>query len=110
MLKIVENLCNLTLMDEHGKRPNPRYLDGDKLRAARIAAALDQAGLAEKAGVERSSVAHHEAGDWGCHMRQLKRYADALGVKPQALMLDSALRPATRARTARALTQALKAA
>jgi DNA-binding XRE family transcriptional regulator len=97
-------------MDEHGKRPNPRYLDGDKLRAARIAAALDQSELAAMVGIDRSSVAHHEAGDWGCHMRQLKAYAQATGVKPQALMLDSALRPANRAKTARALTQALKAA
>jgi DNA-binding XRE family transcriptional regulator len=82
-------------MDEHGKRPNPRYLDGDKLRSARIAAALDQSELGAKVGVDRSSIAHHEAGDWGCHMSQLRRYADALGVEPQALMLDSALQPAT---------------
>jgi DNA-binding XRE family transcriptional regulator len=78
-------------MDEHGKQPNPRYLDGDKLRAARIAAALEPAELAALVGIDRNHVYHHERGSFGCHMRLLRRYAEALGIEPKDLMLDSAL-------------------
>lgn len=81
-------------MDEHGRAPNPRYLDGAKLRRLRLEAGLDQAALADKAGTSQTQISHHELGDWGCHMKQLAKYAKALGVKPKALMLDSALNPA----------------
>jgi transcriptional regulator with XRE-family HTH domain len=81
-------------MDGHERSPNPRYLDGDKLRRARIAAGMDQATLADKAGTKQNQIAHHEAKNWGCHMRQLVKYAEALGVEPKALMLDEVLEPA----------------
>lgn len=87
-------------MDELEQSPRPRYLDRFKLKRARLEAGLSQSGLAAKAGTERSSVAHHERGTWGCNMPQLARYAEATGRQPADLMLDSALEGAPAATAA----------
>lgn len=78
-------------MDELEPQPKrSRYLDGTKLRQKRIAKGLAPSELAVKAGTSRAAVSHHEQGDYGCLMPQLRAYANALECDPSDLMLDAA--------------------
>jgi transcriptional regulator with XRE-family HTH domain len=68
----------------------PRYLDGEALRLARANAGLEQAGLAEKVGVNQGQVSDWERGYNGCRLGMLHKLAEALGCEPSALMLKPA--------------------
>jgi transcriptional regulator with XRE-family HTH domain len=69
------------------KAERPRYLSGTALRDARIAAGLEQAELAELAGVTQGQVSGWERGHTGCRIGTLHKLAAALGVEPTALTI-----------------------
>jgi len=85
-----------------GRRPRggPRYLDAAALRAERATAGMEQEDLGIAAGIDprwaRSTIAHYEAGDYGCSIRRVHRLARALGCEPRALLLPGVLAGADR--------------
>lgn len=72
------------------KAAKPRYLSGDALRKARIAAGLEQSQLADRAGVKQGQISGWERGHTGCRLATLHKLADALGVDHTALVRDDA--------------------
>ena len=74
-------------------RNRVRYLDGDKLLAARIAAELSQPELARKAGgkVTQSRVSAWEHGRTGTDPETIGLLAGALAIPPASLMPDDLL-------------------
>lgn len=74
-------------------RPGPRRTNGSKLAAARIAAGLTQAQLAERIGLKTPSALHHwEQGHRKPKMESLQRIAAALNV-PWQTLIDEESRP-----------------
>jgi transcriptional regulator with XRE-family HTH domain len=70
------------------KAAKPRYLSGEALRKARIAAGLEQAELADRAGATQGQVSGWERGHTGCRLGTLHKLANALGVDPITLVRD----------------------
>lgn len=71
----------------------PRYLDGSKLKDARLDAGLEQHELGDMVGATQGQVSGWERKKTGCHLEMLRRLAAALGKQPRDLMLDSVLDP-----------------
>ena len=71
-----------------------RKVDGGTLRRLRDDAWLSQQELADEAGVARATVNYIECGH-NTHPRRatIKRLAEALGVKPEALVVDAEGKP-----------------
>ena len=61
----------------------------ERIRSARAALGITQAGLAEAVGVTRSAVAQWETGRSGQVGSTLTRLAEILGVSPDYLLLGS---------------------
>lgn len=59
---------------------------GEKLKAARLAAGLTQAQLAERLGIPQSSIARYEAGAREPLASTLKSMAEALGCTMEELI------------------------
>jgi transcriptional regulator with XRE-family HTH domain len=57
-----------------------------RLRAVRVARALSQAELAERAGVSRVAITRLERGDVDARFATIRKLAEALGVEPSDLM------------------------
>lgn len=64
----------------------PRYLDGEALFEARVNAGLNQAELAERAGVRQHQISGWERGHTGCQIGTVHALATALGVRPVQLL------------------------
>lgn len=54
---------------------------GDRLRTARLARAMSQANLAERVGVDRTTIGKLEAGDAGTSLSTVLRVLSALGLE-----------------------------
>lgn len=78
-------------MENPGRQPARPRLDGTKLRLYRDAAYLTQAELAAKAGNVKQTVCRHESGRGpAAKPSQIRKYAKALGIKPEDLLLRDA--------------------
>lgn len=75
------------------KRARVRYLDGDKLLAARVELQLNQGEVARRIGgnVTQSLVSAWERGRQGTSVANVRRIARALGLEPEALMPNETL-------------------
>ena len=60
-------------------------IDGEKVRAARERAFLSKRELAEKAGLDRSTVGRIEDGVTEVYPRTIRKLAEALSVDPASL-------------------------
>ena len=69
-----------------------RTLFGTNLRRHRLAAGLSQEAVAERMGVDRAHVSSMERGQQNVTLLTIWHTAQALGVKPAALLDDSAER------------------
>jgi transcriptional regulator with XRE-family HTH domain len=76
--------CTVPFMS---KSAQPRYLDGEALRKARLAAGLEQAELADRCGAKQGQISGWERGWTGCRIGMLHKLAKALGCDPAGLML-----------------------
>lgn len=70
------------------KSVQPRYLDGNALLDARLAAGLEQAELADRCGAKQGQISGWERGFTGCRIGMLHKLAAALNIPPQQLMRD----------------------
>jgi transcriptional regulator with XRE-family HTH domain len=61
-------------------------IDGEKVRAARERAFLSKRELAEKAGLDRSTVGRIEDGVTEVYPRTIRKLAEALSVDPASLI------------------------
>jgi transcriptional regulator with XRE-family HTH domain len=61
-------------------------IDGEKVRAARERAFLSKRELAEKAGLDRSTVGRIEDGVTEVYPRTIRKLAEALSVDPVSLV------------------------
>ncbi len=61
-------------------------VDGEKVRRWRLAQAINQGELAEKAGTTRAAISQIETGKRQPYPSTIRRLADALGVEPRALL------------------------
>ena len=61
-------------------------IDGEKVRAARERAFLSKRELAERAGLDRSTVGRIEDGVTEVHPRTIRKLAEALSVDPASLV------------------------
>ncbi len=61
-------------------------IDGEKVRAARESAFLSKRELAEKAGLDRSTVGRIEDGVTEVYPRTIRKLAEALSVDPASLV------------------------
>ncbi len=61
-------------------------IDGEKVRAARERAFLSKRELAEKAGLDRSTVGRIEDGVTEVYPRTIRKLAEALSVDPASLV------------------------
>lgn len=61
-------------------RSSPRHTNDSKIAAARIAAGITQAQLAEKLGVIQQQIARWETGESEPRTSTLKKIGEALGV------------------------------
>lgn len=64
-----------------------------RLKAARLAAGMSQAELAERADLHRVSIARIEAGGWDVTLTTAGRLATALGIAVEMLVAGPASQP-----------------
>lgn len=67
-------------------RSNPRRTNDSPIAAARLAAGLTQAQLAEAVGVSQQQIARWDASGKNLKMQTLMRIGEALGVKWEMLV------------------------
>lgn len=86
----------MTQHKAQAKRSRPRYLNGSKLRDARLACGKTQAEVAAETGTTQSEVSQWERGIYGCHRLMIGVLARAVGCTPETLTLGTATgRPGT---------------
>jgi transcriptional regulator with XRE-family HTH domain len=72
------------------KAVQSRYLDGDALREARLAAGLEQSQLGKLVDATQGQISGWERGHTGCRLGTLHKLAKALNRQPSTLMLRTA--------------------
>jgi transcriptional regulator with XRE-family HTH domain len=68
---------------------NPR-IDGEKLKAARVAKFYDRSELAEMAGLDQRTVEGLERNEWagGSRLSTIRKLAEALDIDPHELLAE----------------------